>query len=155
MEERGLIVLGFMEPSYTWNRGSSSETRRSTRLDRGLCDDKWRQVLPSAYIKYLPRSYSGHCAIMMQLDAAGVKQLGDRPFHFQVAWLLHSEFFRWTEKEWEWDGNLPTTLQKFSEKMKAWNTNTFGNVFGRKKRLKIRSEGVQRALENHVSLALS
>lgn len=38
MERKALIDLGFIGPGFTWNHGVSIETRRSFRLDRGLCE---------------------------------------------------------------------------------------------------------------------
>lgn len=41
-ERTGLIDLGFSGPVFTWNRGSTLETHRAARLDRGMCDITWR-----------------------------------------------------------------------------------------------------------------
>lgn len=49
---------------------------------------------------------------------------------------------------------MAESLGKFSEKPRAWNRDTFGNVFKRKKRLSLRLEGVQRALAEHTSRAM-
>lgn len=62
--------------------------------------------------------------------------------------MMHIDFFNWAE-EWEWNGNMSESLRKFSDKLKAWNNNTFGNVFKRKMRLQLCLAGVQRALASH------
>lgn len=38
VEQRGLIDLGFIGPTFTWNHGNSVETWASAKLDMGLCD---------------------------------------------------------------------------------------------------------------------
>lgn len=39
VRQRGLIDLGFTGPQLTWSHGSTTKTRKETRLDRELCDD--------------------------------------------------------------------------------------------------------------------
>lgn len=51
------------------------------------------------------------------------------------------------ETEWEWNDNLMCSLKCFSEKLIAWNRDTFGSIFKRKKRVRIRLEGVMKALD--------
>lgn len=36
---RGLIDMGYLGCRFTWHHGGSLETRRSARLDKGLCTD--------------------------------------------------------------------------------------------------------------------
>lgn len=77
--------------------------------------------------------------------------MGDRPFRFEAAWLLHDGFDDWMEQEWDGEGDLTTTLRNFATKLKAWNKATFGNIFQRKKRNSLRLGGVQRELSNMTS----
>lgn len=81
-------------------------------------------------------------------------RLGDRSFKFQAAWMLHTEFLKWMQKAWSWDGNLITPLKNSVEKLQAWNRSTFGNIFKRKKRNQMRLEGVTRALEVKMTFGL-
>lgn len=39
LEHKGHIDMGFSGQIFTWHYSTSVETRRATRLDRGLCDD--------------------------------------------------------------------------------------------------------------------
>lgn len=50
--------------------------------------------------------------------------------------MMHKYFFNWAD-EWEWNGNISKYLRTFSNKLKAWNIDTFGNVLKRKKRLQL------------------
>lgn len=66
--QRGLIDLDFSGRRFTWNHGGNVSTRRSTRLDRGLCDDDWQRSFPRAMIKHLSHSYYDHCPLLLCLD---------------------------------------------------------------------------------------
>lgn len=123
----GLIDLGFSGCIFTWNYIVSVETRRSTMLDRAMCDDNWRRRLPDANVKHLAHSHSDHCPLLLRLQTNDATQVGDRPFKFQMAWLIHEDFFKWIGREWKWNGNLTKSLKDFS--LKAWNKDILGNVF--------------------------
>lgn len=93
-----------------------------------------------ANVKHLAHYYSDHCPQLIQLQEED-KRLGNRPFRFQAAWMLHHDFFKWMEREWNWEGNLTKSLKEFVMKLEAWNKDTFGNIFKRKKRNSLRLVG--------------
>lgn len=62
---------------------------------------------------------------------------------FQVAWLQHKVFMKFLEDKLFCRDNLPGSLKDLSVELNAWNKETFGNIFQRKKRLLKRLEGVQ------------
>lgn len=64
-----LIDLGFSGPKFTWNYGTDSASRRSTRLDRCLCDEEWRRAFSEVFVKNLPHSYLDHCPLLLQLSS--------------------------------------------------------------------------------------
>lgn len=66
---------------------------------------------------------------------------------------MHQDFFKINRKEWEWDGNLSSSLRKFSDKLIVWNRNIIGNIFRRKARIHDRLNSVHRALASRASLA--
>lgn len=51
-----MIDLGFIGNRFTWNHGVHIETRNSTRLNRGLCNDERRRFFPSAIVNHLTHS---------------------------------------------------------------------------------------------------
>lgn len=55
------------------------------------------------------------------------------------------------EKEWEWEGDLMCLMKCLSKKLLAWNRDTFGNIFKRKRRLQRMLEGVEGGLDVRVS----
>lgn len=77
-----------------------------------------------------------------------------RPFRFHASWMLHGDFRGLLEREWKWEGNLSQTLKSFSEKLQAWNKDTFGNILRMKKRNQLRLEGVQIILKRRVTEAM-
>lgn len=149
----GLVDLGYIRPTFTWNHGASVDTRSSVRLDRGLCDDEWRKIFPSACIKHLTHFQSNHCLLLLQLEMKNNK-LGERPFRFHASWMLHKDFSSLVDKEWKWAGSLTQTLKEFQSKIQAWNQDTFENIFKRKKRNVMRHAGVQRALGRRITEGL-
>lgn len=46
------------------------------------------------------------------------------------------------------------SLKCLAEKLRAWNRDTFWNIFWRKRRLRRRLEGVTKALDERTSLGL-
>lgn len=58
------------------------------------------------------------------------------------------------EKEWEWDGDLMCSLKCFSENVIAWNRDTFGSIFKRKKRVQGHLEAVMREPDVKTTMSL-
>lgn len=85
VEHNGLINLGYSGLAYTWSHGTTMETRRAGRLDRGICDVEWRHKFPSAFVRHLGHAYSDHCPLLLQLRTMDSDRLGKRPFKFQTA----------------------------------------------------------------------
>lgn len=154
MERRRLIDLGFISSKFTCNHGVQRDTRKSAWLDRALCNDVWRRLCPSTVVFHLFHAHSGHSPILLKLDGKKSRRLGDRSFKFQAAWMLHSEFFKWTEKKWARTRELVSSLKRSTKKLQSWNRSTFDNLFRRKQRNRLRLKGVTRALENKVTTGL-
>lgn len=142
IDRKGLLDMGFVGPKFIWCHGNEVYTRRAARLDRGLCDVRWRSLFSSATIHPLAYSYSDHCPLLMCLEPNEGRQRGCRPFRFVSAWIRHRGFFSMVEKEWEKKECPPESLKCFSEKLLSWNKDTFGNIFQRKRRCSLRLEGV-------------
>lgn len=63
-------------------------------------------------------------------------------------------FLDWMKQEWNDNVGLLAALKEFSEKLRAWNNDTFGNVFQRKRRNELRLAGVQKALAQNINPSL-
>lgn len=138
--------MGFSGSPFTWKYGTTPETMRADRLDHGLCDLRWLHLFPSAHVTHLGHATSDHCPLLLQLQSSPSRPLGPHPFKFQAAWLTHPGLFNWMASSWECDSCLSSSLRRFATKLQAWNKDTFGNIFHRKKRNLLRLEGVQRAM---------
>lgn len=90
--EESMIDLEFIGPLFTWNHGRSLAQRRSTRLDRAMCDEAWRCIFPEAVLLHCAHAYSDHAHILLKTRRTGGVRLGDRPFRFNAAWLTHGRF---------------------------------------------------------------
>lgn len=132
--KKGLVDLGYEGAAFTWNHGRSSETRRAARLDRALCDDSWRRLYPAAMVRHLPHAHSDHCPLLVELEEDETRCLGRRQFRFEAAWSLHEGFDALLKEEWRVDADLPLALKELAVKLRAWNRDTFGNIFKRKRR---------------------
>lgn len=105
-------------------------------------------------MKHLQLAHSDHCPLLLQIKEGREPKAGVRPFRFHASWMLHADFKSLVEREWNWEGDLSQTPKSFPEKLQAWNHDTFGNIFRRKKRNQLRVEGVQRSLEKRVTEAM-
>lgn len=127
-----MIDLGFIGNRFTWNYGVELESRKSARLDKAVGCGEWRQLFPAVTVRQLVHAHSDHCPIMLLLDDIKATRLRERPFRFQVAWMLHKDYFSWME-EWPCNGDLVGALKRFQLKLVAWNRDTFGRILKRKK----------------------
>lgn len=114
-----LLDARFIGNRFTWNHGYSLKTRRSARLDRVSCCTEWRRLLSVASVRHLSHAHSDHYPLLVELSGRRVRSLGDMPFRFEAACLLHDGFQNWTTKEWEDEGDLGASLEKFAEKLVA------------------------------------
>ena len=62
--------------------------------------------------------------------------------------MSHPFFANVLTHNWANDLNFSTNLLKFTEAIKIWNKEVFGNIFHRKRRVEARLAGIQKALAN-------
>lgn len=65
-----------------------------------LCDDAWRRAFPEATLTHLSHSYSDHTPILLRTLGQPSARLGLRPFKFQAACMMHSDFDRLVHDSW-------------------------------------------------------
>lgn len=61
--------------------------------------------------------------------------------------MLHRDFNAFMEREWQWTWSLSKSLKELAKKLQAWNMDTFGNIFKRKRLNEARLTGFQKLLE--------
>lgn len=76
------------------------------------------------------------------------KKMGQRPFRFEHMWLLHDGFSELVKECWKGDLDFKEALESFTNDVKVWNKNVFGNVHKEKKRLMARIDGIQKKMAN-------
>lgn len=96
---------------------------------------------------HLPRTFSDHCPVLIELCRVTVNHL-NKPFRFQTMWLLHQDFPRVVQQAWTENRMLKDAIMDFVGRARRWNTEVFGNVFAKKRRVLARLNGIQKALAN-------
>lgn len=144
------IDMGFEGAKYTWTRGLSSDTYRSTRLDIGLCNLEWKEMFPDAHVIHQPIIQSDHAHLLIKLFDKN-QSLCKGGFQFQAAWLTHEEFPNVIREEWDTKEPLEDNIVKMANVLPKWNRTTFGDIHRNKKRLIARIEGIQRSLNKQPS----
>ena len=146
IEDNQLIEIEFSGPSHTWARGNSSETYRSARLDRALCNAEWGLQFDKARVKHLPALQSDHCPLLISPNGFAPLDALARPFRFQAAWLTHEAFSEFLADKWKVDTPLIPLLHSLSDDLQDWNRDVFHNIFREKRTLMARIKGIQTSL---------
>ncbi|XP_057426304.1 uncharacterized protein LOC130719710 [Lotus japonicus] len=147
MEACEFIDLGAIGGSFTWERRIHGNRKVSKRLDRALGDISWRHIFPKAYVEHLARVYSDHCPILVRCNAH-MEDRTARPFRFHAAWATHPAYENVVRGTWEKPPpSLVGKLDNVRMASLAFNTDAFGNITRRKKRVERRLQGLQRELE--------
>ncbi|XP_038688766.1 uncharacterized protein LOC119987931 [Tripterygium wilfordii] len=142
--DNGLIDMGFVGSILTWSRGSHGQLFKGARLDRAMCNGAWRELFDEASLLHLPKNRSDHAPILVRIDSMnGSHKDSISSFRFQAAWLTHPEFHNLIQDNWDSGDTITNNNTRIASVLSAWNSNTFGNIFRRKRRLWARLGGVQ------------
>ncbi|XP_056695810.1 uncharacterized protein [Spinacia oleracea] len=115
-------------PDHTWFRGNSSETFKSARLDRGLCNDAWRIRFEEGSLRNIPKLKSDHCPILISTTGFAPIPSTVRPFRFQAAWMNHAKFEEFVHVNWKSTEPLIPFLKVFADQLNEWNRLVFHNI---------------------------
>ncbi|KAG5562963.1 hypothetical protein RHGRI_005637 [Rhododendron griersonianum] len=145
-----LMDMGFTGPKLTWTNGRQGLACVQKRLDRGLCNEEWRELFPEGMIQTLPRTYSDHSPLI--LHTAGIMPLNPsvKPFRFEAAWILDPSFENMVSQTWK-GVDLLDHIKNFSDAALDWNKKVFGNIFRKKRWVLSRINGIQMAQANGFS----
>ena len=150
LDSCNFVDLGFAGPKFTWTNKRQLLDLILERLDRCFANPVWRILYPEAAVTRLPRTFSDHHPVLIELWKPNGNGL-ERPFHFQTMWLLHPDFLRFVRESWPVGSPLKAATANFTKKVRKWNYEVFGNLFARKKRVLARLNGTQKALANNPS----
>lgn len=64
-ENSGLVDIGFRGPPFTWNNKQKAEKNIQARLDRGLANPDWINLLPQVTTDHLPAIGSDHSPLLL------------------------------------------------------------------------------------------
>ena len=77
-----LLDLGFSGPKYTWSNWRQLTDLILERIDRCFANPSWRILFPEALVTHLPRVFSDHYPILLEL-AKPPAEMRNKPFRFQ------------------------------------------------------------------------
>ena len=83
---------------FTWAR-LSSRGYMECRLDRALCNSHWLDLWDNIECFTLPRLYSDHNPLVLNLSDQSYK--GPKPFRFMKMWTEHIDFKKFIESKWK------------------------------------------------------
>ncbi|KAI0519641.1 hypothetical protein KFK09_007095 [Dendrobium nobile] len=98
MVNQDLHDLGIVGPKYTWCNNKHGISRIWERLDRCLLNSPALELVPSAYVKHLPRIASDHCPVAFRLDDSMHSQ--PKTFRFEDTWRSYPATKRIVAKAW-------------------------------------------------------
>ena len=147
-----MMDLEFFGSKFTW-QGKRRNRLVCKRLDRGVCDYRWRLKFPEATVEHLVKRHSDHNPLLLRCNhVASSRQ--DRPFRFQAEWCTHQDYPGVVMEAWKKASDVPSALHQVSTDSLAFNKDVFGNIFTRKRHLEARLRGIQKALERVDSSSL-
>ncbi|KAK3199013.1 hypothetical protein Dsin_022428 [Dipteronia sinensis] len=122
--------MDFVGPCVTWSN-KRDEGFIQERLNRGVCDFKWKQLFPSSSVENLDFWYSDHRAILVKVvDEDGLHRNGvwrhKRRFHFEACWADDSECRKLVSDNWGENirrnmVNVDFRLLQCAMKLAIWN----------------------------------
>lgn len=94
-------------------------------------------MYPKAAIHHLAYTDFDHCPILLKCETSPMIRLA-RPFSFQPMWMSYLLFSKVVSDAWVDDMVLRMNIEKFTEDVRIWNKDMFGNLFHRKNRVEAR-----------------
>ncbi|XP_048491336.1 uncharacterized protein LOC125492674 [Beta vulgaris subsp. vulgaris] len=156
MDAACLVDLGFDGNPFTWTNAREGVALIRERLDRALANHTWISEFPGTQVSHLPRSYSDHCPVCVNLNLSSSSNQKMYPFRCKEVWLAHPDFKKFFINNWL---NSPVDFlagrDNFLNNIKSWDCRIFGNLFQKKKRIYARLNGIQIALARCNSSFLS
>jgi hypothetical protein len=94
-DANSMMDLGFSGPTFTW-----TNRRVFERIDRAICNEKWRSLFADANVIHLPRTKSDHCPIKICLQSRFSSSPHLRPFRFEAMLLKSDKFKDFVSRQW-------------------------------------------------------
>ncbi|XP_069143598.1 uncharacterized protein [Solanum lycopersicum] len=147
----GLIDMGYNGQPYTWCNHRNNGDMIWKRLDRGMVNDKWLDIMPHTNVTHLPSVGSDHSPLL--LDMIDHKDTVIKYFKFLNYWTENDTFLHTVENCWnkKVTGNpmwiLHTKLKRLTKTLREWSKKEYGDVF---EKVKFYEESVKTAEGNYI-----
>ena len=69
------VDLGFVGPKFTWSNKRQITDLILERIDRCFANSLWRILYPEAVVTHLPRTFSNHHPVLIELSRPNPNQL--------------------------------------------------------------------------------
>ena len=148
-----MIDMGFVRPQFTWTNKRSINAFVQERIDRFFANPSWYAAHSEARVTHLTICVFDHCPVHLE-SKLSTRMFLPRPFKFHGVWLSDLSFPGIVMDAWGHACLLREFIEIFSKKATDWNKNHFGNIFGKKKRVMARLNGIQKAIAIYPSHSL-
>jgi endonuclease/exonuclease/phosphatase family metal-dependent hydrolase len=78
--------LGFKGVPFTYDNGRRGNANVKVRLDRGLADDRWRDIFSDASVVHIVTPCSDHCALLIKLARESAKGPMRKCKRYEIMW---------------------------------------------------------------------
>ena len=131
----GLCDLGFIGPSWTFEKKVRGGSYTRVRLDRALATTDWWLRFNSASVRHLTTARSDHSPILLQLtEPTQQRRAQEKHFRYELMWETHEAFTPFITEAW-CSGQpsssmlaLGNKLNRISGELLGWNSSVFGQV---------------------------
>ncbi|XP_030940291.1 uncharacterized protein LOC115965260 [Quercus lobata] len=148
-----MVDMGFVGPRFTWTNRRHICDLIQERIDRFFANPSWYALHSDARVTHLTSCVFDHCPVLLETNPSNSMFL-PRPFKFQSFWLSNVSFSGVVKEAWGRTRPLQESIENFSRRASVWNKDHFGNIFGKKKRVMARLNGIQKAIVVHPSHSL-
>ena len=122
---------------------------------RALSNPQWKLLFEDAHVRHLRRTSSNQHPILLHTSPSTMHNFSPKPFRPKTMWFNDPTFPSVIHQSWsKHPRNIEAAMDVFTTCVKSWNSDSFGNIFHRKKRILARLTGIQKFLYNHNNLFL-
>ncbi|KAF7808313.1 reverse transcriptase [Senna tora] len=95
----GLWTLKYKGSKFTWTNKQEGEAHIKERIDRAMCNSKFKEVFCKAIFFRLEPIGSNHCSFALHSEFKDIKT--PRQFKFEQMWLSHDGFPNVVKDSWK------------------------------------------------------
>lgn len=106
--------------------------------------EKWLTNYPKSEVYHILSKFFDHRSIVMRVRGNNEIDKSKRLLKFEVAWILHDSFNDVVIEAWHENVGWEDATSKFSNSIRVWNHNLFGNILWRKKKITTRLDGIDK-----------